>query len=91
MPFGIPINKKTMTLYVPKGTKKKYKKAYGWSQFGDKIVELSASNNPTAIESVEVSACEDVVYGMDGRRRNALGKGLNIVKGTDGKWKKVLR
>ena len=73
------------TLYVADGMKVSYQSAAQWNNFG-KIVEGAV----TGIESVVGNTSVEAIYGTNGMRRNALAKGVNIVKMTDGKMKKVL-
>ena len=76
---------KNCILYVPKGTYDAYKS----SEFGyfEKIVEFDA----TGIDKVTTStnAKEVSRYSVNGQRLSSPGKGLNIVKYSDGSVKKV--
>lgn len=76
---------KNCTVYVPTGTHDDY-----WcSEFGyfEKIVEL----DPTGIDKVTTStdAKEVSRYSVNGQRLSAPSKGLNIVKYSDGRVKKI--
>lgn len=76
---------KNCTVYVPTGTHDDY-----WcSEFGyfEKIVEF----DPTGIDKVTTStdAKEGSRYSVNGQRLSAPSKGLNIVKYSDGRVKKI--
>ena len=76
---------KNCTVYVPTGTHDDY-----WcSEFGyfEKIVEF----DPTGIDKVTTStdAKEVSRYSVNGQRLSAPSKGLNIVKYSDGRVKKI--
>lgn len=76
---------KNCTVYVPTGTYDDY-----WcSEFGyfEKIVEF----DPTGIDKVTTStdAKEGSRYSVNGQRLSAPSKGLNIVKYSDGRVKKI--
>lgn len=74
-------------LYVPAGTAGKYKSAEGWKKFY-KIVEIAG----TGIDEATVSAAEPyAVFDANGRRTNALKRGLNILRYGDGTVKKVIK
>ena len=76
---------KNCTVYVPKGTYDAYKS----SEFGyfEKIVEFDA----TGIDKVAISADAKEVsrYSVNGQRLSAPSKGLNIVKYSNGRVKKI--
>lgn len=74
-------------LYVPAGTAGKYKSAEGWKKFY-KIVEIAG----TGIDETTVSAAEPyAVFDANGRRTNALKRGLKILRYGDGTVKKVIK
>ena len=75
------------TLYVPKGTLSKYKKAEVWKDFGN-IVEYETNGIDNA--SVAVDTTETARYSANGQQVTAPVKGLNIVKYSDGSVRKVL-
>ena len=76
---------KNCTVYVPIGTYDVYR----WSEFDyfEKIVEF----DPTGIDKVTTStdAKEVSRYSVNGQRLSAPSKGLNIVKYSDGRVKKI--
>ena len=81
---GADISKST--LYVPQGTEQDYWLSPVWGDFG-KIVEF----DPTGIDKVTTStdAKEVSRYSVNGQRLSAPSKGLNIVKYSDGRVKKI--
>ena len=77
------------TLYVPAGTKDKYKAAEGWKNFIT-IVELDSVDG---IEPATVSASDVTVTGIydtNGKELPAIQPGINIVRYSDGTTKKVV-
>lgn len=75
-----------VVLYVPKGSVEAYRGADGWNEFVD-IREFDT----TDISSTEaVCGCEDVYYGLSGRRHMKPQRGVNIIRYSDGSTRKVL-
>lgn len=76
----------TATLYVPAGTKNAYELDTYWGRFKN-ITEYTT----TGISSVKTdsNAPAEQIYGIDGKRRDILHHGLNIVR-SNGKAKKVI-
>ena len=79
------INKWTCTLSVPASA---YQKAAQWKEF------FFIDNDVTAIEAVAAEGVSNAditaIYDLNGRRRDALQPGINIVKMSDGTTKKVV-
>ena len=82
------INKWTCTLSVPAGSTSAYQEAAQWKEF------FFIDNDVTAIEAVAAESMSNAeitaIYDLNGRRRDALQPGINIVKMSDGTTKKVV-
>ena len=76
----------TATLYVPAGTKNAYELDAYWGRFNN-ITEYTT----TGISSVktDTNAPAEQIYDIDGKRRDTLHRGLNIVR-SRGKAKKAI-
>ena len=75
------------TLYIPKGTKEKYLAKSGWRDF----VNISDVIQTTGIKEVGRDATKAVrYYSIDGKRIATPQRGLNIIRTSDGKMKKVV-
>ena len=77
------------TLIVPVGSLSQYSTTNPWSLFG----KIQESDGTTGISSVSAHDGNDVkaVYGIDGSKRTASAKGLNIIRMNDGTTMKVMR
>ena len=73
-------------LYVPIGTKEKYRQCEGWNKFLN-IVEYDA----TTISSAKTDAHKTNIYNINGHRITGIQKGINIIRDTDGKARKFIR
>lgn len=78
------------TLYVPETSVSEYKNTAPWSSFGS----IVALDETTGIKDVEDSTINPSktgigVYDLSGYKTTNLQKGLNIVRKSDGKTKKV--
>ena len=84
------VDKSLCTLKVPKGSKDDYRQAYGWKDFVN-IEEVDVTGiEAVAAESVGIADITDI-YGLNGRRRDILQPGVNIVKMSDGTTRKVIK
>ena len=85
------VDKSLCTLKVPKGSKDAYSQADGWKDFVDNIEEVDV----TGIEAVAAEGVSNVditdIYDLNGRRRDTLQPGVNIVKMSDGTTRKVIK
>ncbi len=87
--FGY-VDKSLCTLKVPKGSKDAYRQADGWKEFPNiEEVDVTGIEAVTA-ESVSNAEITDI-YDLNGRRRDALQPGVNIVKMSDGTTRKVIK
>lgn len=90
-PFPININVfdelyKSATLYVPIGTKAKYKDAYGWNRF-----LLIEEGEPASISTNAIQTTNIIdSYKISGYHYNKPQKGLYILKMSDGTTRKVM-
>ena len=80
------INKRSCTLYVPRGTYMDYFLAEGWGDFLN-IVEFDA----TGIDNPDLSCDPKPVdyYNINGMKTTRLTKGLNILRMSDGTYMKT--
>ena len=84
------VDKSLCTLKVPKGSKDDYRQADGWKDFVN-IEEIDVTAIETvAAESMGKAGITDI-YDLNGRRRDALQPGVNIVKMSDGTTRKVIK
>ena len=83
------INKWTCTLSVPAGSTSAYQAAAQWKEF------FFIDNDVTGIEAVAAESVSNAditaIYDLNGRRRDALQPGVNIVKMSDGTTRKVIK
>lgn len=77
----------TATLYVPAGTKAKYEAAEGWKNFKE-IIEMDGETGIAT--SVKGEASIDNYYDFNGHKLNKPTKGINIIKMSDGSFKKAI-
>ena len=81
------IDKQKCILYVPKGCIAVYQQAYGWKNF------LNIRDDaPTGIQSVnnDIDTKISHIYNLNGKTQPVLQRGINIVRTTNGKTKKIL-
>ena len=83
------INKWTCTLSVPAGSTSAYQEAAQWKEF------FFIDNDMTGIEAVNAEGMGNAditaIYDLNGRRRDTLQPGVNIVKMSDGTTRKVIK
>ncbi len=82
------VDKLSVTLKIPHGTTDAYAAAIGWCDF----FNIEEDDFASAINTVEMedNAKPESIYSLDGRKLPALQKGMNIVRMSNGKTKKVL-
>ena len=76
----------TATLYVPTGTKRAYELDAYWGRFWN-IAEFSLTDISGVLTDSTAPATQ--IYGIDGKRRDTMRRGLNIVR-SQGKARKVV-
>lgn len=79
------INIESANLYVPAGSVESYKAVEPWKSFKD-VLPLT----DTAIKTNEISKDVVDVFTLDGMKKQNVQKGLNIIRKSDGKVKKVI-
>ena len=85
------VDKSLCTLKVPKGSKDAYSQADGWKDFANNIEEVDVTGiEAVAAEGVSNADITDI-YDLNGRHRDALQPGVNIVKMSDGTKRKVIK
>ena len=82
---------KDIPVYVPEGSVKAYKAAYGWEDF----TNIQAKKS-TGVEEITEDEAEDVtvkaIYTANGNKVDTMTEGVNIVVYSNGKVvKKILR
>lgn len=82
----------TLALHVPKGSKKAYERAAGWSDFSFDSIEddLKVVTALQTVPQAQAEAVEVARYNLSGCRLSAPERGVNLVKMSDGRVKKVL-
>ena len=79
------------TLHVPATAVEAYKNAEYWKDFGSIVALTDSDPNPTGIKSVSNSAkAIERYYTIDGKLLSTPQRGLNIIKMSDGKTRKVV-
>ena len=79
------------TLYVPKGCKEKYEVASVWKDFWN-IEEMEQDVTDLKTEAVSKANNTGKIsyYSISGLKRDSPQKGINIIKNSDGKVRKVI-
>ena len=75
------------SLYVPVGTMAKYKQTEGWKKFVWIEEGIPTGIAPVKLEKQVGKECR---YDLNGNRVKGLRRGVNIVKTSDGKTRKVV-
>ena len=81
------VDKQKCTLYVPQGPYLDYLNAVGWRDF-ENIVEYDVTGISNLTTSADIK--EVARYSLNGQRLTAPTGGVNIVKYSDGRVKKVV-
>ena len=74
------------SLYVPGGTMARYMVRDGWKNF----TYMEETDLPTGISNVSTDVQEVTRYTIDGKRVSQTQRGLNILRMSNGKTKKVV-
>lgn len=84
-------NYKNATLHVPATVLEAYKSTEPWYEFASIVALTDSDPNPTGIKNVSNSAkAIERYYTIDGKLLSAPQRGLNIIKMSDGKTRKVV-
>lgn len=76
-------------LHVPKGSVGEYQKADVWKDFKDIMAIGLEDPDPTGVISARNGDAVLDLYSLDGIKQTKLGHGINIIRCSDGKTKKV--
>jgi hypothetical protein len=79
-----------ITLHVPSEAVNQYKGVAPWSSFKAVVPLTDSDPKPTGINSIKVNEQDGKWYTFDGKQSKTPRKGLNIVRMSNGKTKKVL-
>ena len=80
------------TLHVPAASLEAYRNAEQWKDFGSIVALTDGDPKPTAIDAMEYApmATNKAIYDLQGHQLAQPKKGLNIIRMSDGKTKKVI-
>ena len=78
-----------VTLHVPASALEKYKAAAPWKNFMN-IVAIDGTNDISDIKFIPSDQQGAAIYSIDGRRLDKAHKGLNIIRTSDGRTRKVI-
>ena len=83
------INKWTCKLYVPEGCETAYQSADQWKEFFFMDTFVDGIDHATTSEGLSEESIKSI-YDLQGRSREKLRQGVNIVRMKDGTTKKVM-
>ena len=85
-------NYKNATLHVPAASVEAYRNAEQWKDFGNIVALTDEDPKPTGISTMEYApmATNKAIYDLQGHQLAQPKKGLNIIRMSDGKTKKVI-
>ena len=85
-------NEKNTTLHVPAASVEAYRNAEQWKDFGNIVALTDEDPKPTGISTMEYApmATNKAIYDLQGHQLAQPKKGLNIIRMSDGKTKKVI-
>ena len=85
-------NYRNATLHVPAASVEAYRNAEQWKDFGSIVALTGEDPKPTAVDAMEYApmATNKAIYDLQGHQLAQPKKGLNIIRMSDGKTKKVI-
>jgi hypothetical protein len=85
-------NYKNATLHVPAVSVEAYRNAEQWKDFGNIVALTDEDPKPTGISTMEYApmATNKAIYDLQGHQLAQPKKGLNIIRMSDGKTRKVI-
>ena len=85
-------NYRNATLHVPAASVEAYRNAEQWKDFGNIVALTDEDPKPTGISTMEYApmATNKAIYDLQGHQLAQPKKGLNIIRMSDGKTKKVI-
>ena len=85
-------NYKNATLHVPASSVEAYRNAEQWKDFGNIVALTDEDPKPTGISTMEYApmATNKAIYDLQGHQLAQPKKGLNIIRMSDGKTRKVI-
>ena len=85
-------NYKNATLHVPASSVEAYRNAEQWKDFGNIVALTDEDPKPTGISTMEYApmATNKAIYDLQGHQLAQPKKGVNIIRMSDGKTKKVI-
>lgn len=85
-------NYRNATLHVPASSVEAYRNAEQWKDFGNIVALTDEDPKPTGISTMEYApmATNKAIYDLQGHQLAQPKKGLNIIRMSDGKTRKVI-
>ncbi len=85
-------NYKNATLHVPASSVEAYRNAEQWKDFGNIVALTDEDPKPTGISTMEYApmATNKAIYDLQGHQLTQPKRGLNIIRMSDGKTRKVI-
>ena len=85
-------NYKNATLHVPAASVEAYRNAEQWKDFGNIVALTDEDPKPTGISTMEYApmATNKAIYDLQGHQLTQPKRGLNIIRMSDGKTRKVI-
>ena len=85
-------NYRNATLHVPAASVEAYRNAEQWKDFGSIVALTGEDPKPTAVDAMEYApmATNKAIYDLQGHQLAQPKRGLNIIRMSDGKTRKVI-